>query len=83
MDESAGHEPWRGAPRWIGDLTERQVEILRFVHTQIRSRGYAPSMREIGREMGMTSPSSVKYQLHVLELRGYIRRDPKTSSASA
>ncbi|MCL2787701.1 MAG: transcriptional repressor LexA [Micrococcales bacterium] len=87
MDDDAGQGQWAGddtwtpGPGWIADLTERQVEILAFIHQEVRARGYAPSMREIGRAMGMTSPSSVKYQLRILELRGYLRRDPKTPRA--
>jgi repressor LexA len=33
-------------------------------------------MREIGAQVGLTSPSSVKYQLAMLERKGYLRRDP-------
>ena len=38
-------------------------------------------MREIGHEVGLTSPSSVKHQLVVLERKGYLRRDPNLPRA--
>jgi repressor LexA len=38
-------------------------------------------MREIGHEVGLTSPSSVKHQLVVLERKGYLRRDPNRPRA--
>jgi repressor LexA len=38
-------------------------------------------MREIGEAVGLTSPSSVKHQLGVLERKGYVRRDPNRPRA--
>ena len=57
------------------ELTTRQVSILDFIKTASESQGYAPSMREIGEAAGLNSPASVKYQLDILEEKGFIRRD--------
>jgi len=57
------------------ELTTRQVSILDFIKTSSESQGYAPSMREIGEAAGLISPASVKYQLDILEEKGFIRRD--------
>jgi repressor LexA len=57
-------------------LTERQRVILEEIRRTVEARGYPPSVREIGEVVGLTSPSSVNYQLKALERKGYIRRDP-------
>jgi repressor LexA len=71
------------AKRWVAvtGLTERQRAVLSVIEESLRTRGYAPSMREIGEVVGLTSPSSVKHQLLALEAKGYIRRDPKRPRA--
>ncbi|MGN8246390.1 transcriptional repressor LexA [Cellulomonas soli] len=67
----------RALPAAEGDgLTGRQRLVLETIRTSVESRGYPPSMREIGDAVGLTSPSSVKHQLTVLERKGYLRRDP-------
>ncbi|MDR2454162.1 MAG: transcriptional repressor LexA [Bifidobacteriaceae bacterium] len=58
-------------------LTPRQKRIYEVIRQSVRRRGYAPSMREIGDAVGLSSPSSVKHQLEVLEAKGYLRRDAK------
>ncbi|MHB1064939.1 MAG: transcriptional repressor LexA [Georgenia sp.] len=63
------------------DLTERQRKILGTIQAAVLAHGYPPSMREIGQAVGLTSPSSVKHQLGVLERKGYVRRDPNRPRA--
>ncbi|MDR1441520.1 MAG: transcriptional repressor LexA [Bifidobacteriaceae bacterium] len=60
-------------------MSPRQRQILEVIKESLERRGYAPSMREIGTAVGLTSPSSVKHQLEVLETKGYLRRDGRTS----
>lgn len=62
-------------------LTPRQRLVLETVRQSVESRGYPPSMREIGDAVGLTSPSSVKHQLMALERKGYLRRDPNRPRA--
>ena len=56
-------------------LTPRQRRVLDVIRDSVKSRGYPPSMREIGEAVGLTSSSSVAHQLRKLEARGFIRRD--------
>jgi repressor LexA len=69
---TAGGPPSPGASR---ALTPRQRRILRFIHDWVQERGYSPSMREIGRAVGLTSTSSVEHQLSALESKGHLRRE--------
>jgi repressor LexA len=62
-------------------LTKRQRAILEFIEAQMRSRGYPPSVREIGAEVGLTSPSSVHSNLATLQRHGYLLRDPSSPRA--
>lgn len=62
-------------------LTARQKRILREIQRAVDKRGYPPSVREIGEVVGLTSPSSVNYQLRMLEQKGYLRRDPNRPRA--
>jgi repressor LexA len=57
------------------DLTDRQREILEFVNTHVDAQGYPPTVREIGKAVGLTSPSTVHAHLAKLESAGLIRRD--------
>ena len=57
-------------------LTARQVKVLEVIRSAVATRGYPPSLREIGDAVGLTSPSSVAHQLTALERKGYLRRDP-------
>src|SRR5829696_368499 len=57
-------------------ITARQREILDFIESQMRERGYPPSVREIGEAVGLTSPSTVHSHLSTLSRLGYLRRDP-------
>ncbi|AXO22637.1 MULTISPECIES: transcriptional repressor LexA [Mycobacterium avium complex (MAC)] len=62
-------------------LTERQRTILNVIRSSVTSRGYPPSIREIGDAVGLTSTSSVAHQLRTLERKGYLRRDPNRPRA--
>src|SRR5216683_4033100 len=56
-------------------LTWRQRKVLQVIRESVQRRGYPPSMREIGEAVGLTSTSSVSYQLATLQSKGYLRRD--------
>ena len=59
-------------------LTPRQVEILAYLRATTVERGFPPSIREIGKAVGLRSSSSVAAQLrHLMDL-GYITRDPNS-----
>ncbi len=57
-------------------VTDRQWRILEAIRESVASRGYPPSMREIGDAVGLNSSSSVKHQLSALQTKGYLRQDP-------
>lgn len=63
------------------DLTPRRREILDFIERTIQERGYPPTVREIGAEIGLKSSSSVHYHLRVLEEKGFITRDGSLTRA--
>ncbi|HVC39964.1 MAG TPA: transcriptional repressor LexA [Candidatus Dormibacteraeota bacterium] len=60
-------------------LHPRQQEIVEYLRTRSRDGGYPPSVREIGRAVGLSSSSTVQNHLNVLEKKGLIRRDPTKS----
>jgi repressor LexA len=60
----------------MGELTDRRRQILEFIDSQLRDRGYPPSVREIGEAVGLTSSSTVHAHLNALQDAGYIQRDP-------
>jgi repressor LexA len=62
-------------------LTPRQRVVLDTICSSLERRGYPPSMREVGKAAGLSSPSSVAHQLKVLEAKGFIRRDPNLPRA--
>jgi repressor LexA len=62
-------------------LTPRQRTILDVIRASVTTRGYPPSIREIGDAVGLTSTSSVAHQLRTLEKKGYLRRDPNRPRA--
>lgn len=57
-------------------LTERQSQIWEFLVRYVEDHGYPPTVREIGREVGLASPSTVHAHLANLERAGMLRRDP-------
>jgi len=58
------------------DLTDRQRDILSYIHEHVNERGYPPSVREIGEAVGLSSPSTVHSHLRSLQEKGYLRTDP-------
>ncbi|MFZ5943577.1 MAG: transcriptional repressor LexA [Bacillota bacterium] len=60
----------------LDNLSERQLEILNFIKSELRTKGYPPSVREIGDAVGLSSSSTVHGHLAQLEKKGFIRRDP-------
>ncbi|WP_146108387.1 transcriptional repressor LexA [Actinokineospora auranticolor] len=59
----------------------RQRQVLEVIRSWVQRHGYPPSVREIGEAVGLTSTSSVAYQLRALEEKGYLRRDPNRPRA--
>lgn len=62
-------------------LTVRQQQILNFVSAEVQSKGYPPSVREIGAAVGLSSSSTVHAHLRALERKGLVKRDPSKPRA--
>jgi repressor LexA len=58
------------------NLTKRQREIFNYVRTYGEEHGYPPTVRDIGKAIGLTSSSTVHAHLANLEKLGVLRRDP-------
>jgi repressor LexA len=63
------------------DLTKRQQEIVDFIKRYSASHGYPPTVRDIGRAVGLASSSTVHQHLGNLERVGLIKRDPSKPRA--
>jgi repressor LexA len=59
-------------------LTNTQERILRVIRESITARGEAPTVKELGDELGMSSTASVHWHLGRIEALGYIAREPRT-----
>jgi repressor LexA len=62
-------------------LTDRQLEVLRFIAREIEERGYPPTIREIGEALDIRSTNGVNDHLKALERKGFLTRDPVKSRA--
>src|SRR5204862_1431276 len=58
------------------DLTKRQQEIFDFIKRYSAGHGYPPTVRDIGKAVGLASSSTVHAHLANLEKLGLLRRDP-------
>jgi repressor LexA len=63
------------------DFTDPQARILAYLRAWVADHGEPPSLRQLGRGVGMSSPSSVLYHLRRLEEHGAVRQtdDPRRS----
>jgi repressor LexA len=57
-------------------LTTRQRQIFEFIQRHTQEKGYPPTVRDIGKAIGLTSSSTVHAHLANLERLGMLRRDP-------
>jgi repressor LexA len=63
------------------DLTKRQQEIFDFIKSYSSKHGYPPTVRDIGKAVGLASSSTVHAHLANLEKAGLLRRDPSKPRA--
>ena len=63
------------------DLTKRQQEIFDFIKKYSTQHGYPPTVRDIGKAVGLASSSTVHAHLANLEKVGMLRRDPSKPRA--
>ena len=67
-------------PRKKEELNKREKAILKFIEKQIMTDGYPPSVREIGKAVGLSSTATVHGYLARLDEKGYIKKQDKKSS---
>ena len=65
----------------FSQLTERQREIYEFIRDKIESRGYGPTVREIGNAFHIMSPNGVMCHLNALVKKGLILRQGRSARA--
>ena len=63
------------------NLTRRQEEILTYVKEYIVSHGYPPTVREIGKDLGVSSPATIHTHLNKLVEKGFIKKDSSKNRA--
>ena len=62
-------------PRKKPELNKREKAILKFIEKQIMTQGYPPSVREIGKAVGLSSTATVHGYLAKLTKKGYIKKE--------
>lgn len=60
-------------------LSKRQKAVLESIENYIAEKGYGPTVRDICKDLGLSSPSTVHVHLNSLEKKGFIKRDPLKS----
>jgi repressor LexA len=65
----------------VNNLTKRQKEILEFIKKYTNKKGYPPTVREIGKELGLSSTATIHSHLKRLENMGVIKREKEKNRA--
>ena len=63
-------------------LTKRQQTVLDTIRTWIRARGYPPTIRELGKLLGIRSLRGVTAHLDAIAKKGFLKREPRARSIS-
>jgi len=61
----------------VSELTPRRQQILQFIRDFVEEKGYSPTVRDIGKGCGISSPAAVQRHLDILKEEGYIHREPE------
>src|SRR6476659_2841760 len=67
----------------VDQLTDRQAKIFDFIKDRVQTRGYGPTVREIGEHFKISSPNGVMCHLRALEKKGLLKRVRKHDRAIA
>ncbi len=65
----------------MNKLTKRQEEILTYVKKYMVRFGYPPTVREIGKDLGVSSPATIHAHLSNLESKGFIKKEESKNRA--
>lgn len=60
-------------------MINKQIELIKVIKNFIESHGYAPTIRELCKIMGISSPATMHNRLYSLKRRGYIDFEPSKS----
>ena len=63
-------------------LTTRQQTVLETIRAWIRARGYPPTIRELGKQLGIKSLRGVTTHLDAIQRKGFLKREPRARSIS-
>lgn len=63
-------------------LTKRQQTVLDVIRNWIRQRGYPPTIRELGQQLGIKSLRGVTTHLDAIQKKGFLKREPRARSIS-
>lgn len=63
-------------------LTTRQHAVLETIRSWIRERGYPPTIRELGKHLGIKSLRGVTTHLDAIAKKGFLKREPRARSIS-
>ena len=63
-------------------LTKRQQTVLETIRSWIRERGYPPTIRELGKLLGIKSLRGVTTHLDAIAKKGFLKREPRARSIS-
>src|SRR6266436_1301059 len=67
----------------VDQLTTRQAAVFEFIREKVQTRGYGPTVREIGEHFHISSPNGVMCHLRALEKKGILHRVQKHGRAIA
>jgi repressor LexA len=73
--DPTGHGPESATPKTGGQLTRKQRQVLTAIQRFSTLKGYMPSVRELGRELGGLAPATVQHHLSMLRRKSYLEHD--------
>ncbi|QOP74411.1 transcriptional repressor LexA [Pediococcus acidilactici] len=60
----------------IKNLSTKQLNVLEYIYRTVQTQGYPPTVREIGKAIGLSSTSTVHGHIDRLQKNGYLEKDP-------
>ena len=60
----------------INNLSTKQLNVLEYIYQTVQTQGYPPTVREIGKAIGLSSTSTVHGHIDRLQKNGYLEKDP-------
>ena len=67
----------------VKTAASKQMAVLSYIHQQVATHGYPPTVREICKAVGLSSTSTVHGHINRLIKKGYLQKDPSKPRAEA